>query len=188
MKVILGSSSKWRCDVLEGLGFEVEVRKPDVDETAIRRDDPAELTKALAHAKCEKLLETISEPAVLVTAATVVVVEGKVREKPASPEEARSFLKSSSHQPVQVVTSVVVQNTQTGIRAEGTEITVVTFRPIDDKTIDALIEQGEVMYCCGAIRAEHPLMQPFVLQLDGTVENMMGMPGELTKKLIERVR
>ena len=33
------------------------------------------------------------------------------------------------------------------------------------------------MYCCGAIRAEHPLMQPFVLQLDGTVENMMGMPG-----------
>ena len=125
--------------------------------------------------------------AVLVTGDQVVLVDGKIREKPDSEAQAREFLKSSSHQPILAVTSVVAHNTGTGAHAEGTEITSITLRDIDDATIDALIAKGDVMHCCGGFIMEDPLMAPFIVKLDGTKESIMGIPPELTKQLIKEV-
>ena len=111
-----------------------------------------------------------------------------MREKPESIEEARTFLKSYAHQSVQTITSVVVYNTKTGAHSEGTDVATIWFRPIDDQTIDALIQKGEIMSCCGGFKAEDPLLKPFIMRLEGTMESIMGMPPELTKRLIEEVR
>ena len=58
--VMLGSSSKWRRALVAGVlpeGFAMfdEQLSPDIDEKAIRRDDPAEMVLAIAHAKADKL-------------------------------------------------------------------------------------------------------------------------------------
>lgn len=53
MKIILGSQSRSRRKVLEKLGYEFEVMPADIDEKAIRFDDPTKLTLVLARAKAD---------------------------------------------------------------------------------------------------------------------------------------
>lgn len=67
MEIILGSQSKGRRGVLERAGYTFDVMSADIDERAIRRDDPKELTRALARAKADALLPKIVGQALLVT-------------------------------------------------------------------------------------------------------------------------
>ena len=91
MKIILGSKSKGRKRMLEEMGIEFEVMVADINEKAIRFDDPKELVLALARAKAEVLKQKIPEPTILITSDQVVVWEGKIREKPENEKEARFF-------------------------------------------------------------------------------------------------
>ncbi len=187
MKLILGSSSKWRQYILRRMGYEFEVMEPDIDEKAIRHQDPERLVLAIARAKAEVLLPRIAEPALLVTSDQVTVCAGRIREKPESDEEARRFLKSYGDHPAMTVTAVVVTNTATRQAAEGVDIATLYFRPIPDGVIDALIEEGEVMHCCGAFVYEHELLRPFEVRLEGESESIQGLPARLTRDLIGRV-
>ena len=64
MKIILGSSSRWRKQILEQAGYTFKVMSPDIDEKAIRHADSEQLALAIANAKADKLLEQITEPAI----------------------------------------------------------------------------------------------------------------------------
>ena len=97
MKLILGSQSKGRAQVLRDAGFEFRVMHADIDEKAIRSENFEELPLLIARAKAAGLLPRISEPAYLITADLVIVCNGELREKPISYEEAERFLKSYSN-------------------------------------------------------------------------------------------
>ena len=60
MKIILGSASPRRAQILKEMGYEFEVVKPDIDEKAVRDDDPQRLVLALANAKADAVLEQMS--------------------------------------------------------------------------------------------------------------------------------
>src|SRR3989344_5547078 len=92
MKIILGSQSKGRRKMLEEMGYEFEVRSANIDEKAIRIDDPKELTLALARAKAEALRAQFLEDAILITSDQVVVWNGEIREKPQDKKKAEDFL------------------------------------------------------------------------------------------------
>src|SRR3989344_5619162 len=93
MKLILGSSSKYRKEVLGKAGYVFEVLSPDLDEKLIKVDDPYERPKILARAKADSLLSKVSEPALLITLDIVVVADGKLYEKPETHEHARQMLR-----------------------------------------------------------------------------------------------
>ncbi|KAK7814431.1 maf-like protein, partial [Quercus suber] len=101
-KIILGSSSMARRQILAEMGYEFTVMIADIDEKEIRREKPEDLVMALAEAK-------------------VVVYEGIIREKPSSKEEAREFIKGYSGGQAAVVGSVLVTNLKTGKRKGGWE-------------------------------------------------------------------
>ena len=63
LPVVLGSSSKWRRAVVEGLGLALaRTVSPDIDEKAIRHPDPSELVRLLAHAKADAVLPQVPRP------------------------------------------------------------------------------------------------------------------------------
>ncbi|KAL4649969.1 hypothetical protein ACB092_01G052200 [Castanea dentata] len=134
-----------------------------------------------------------AEPTLLVTCDQVVVYEGVVREKPSSKEEARQFLKgnfiimiadySGSH--AATVGSVLVTNLKTGFRKGEWDRVEIYFHTIPDGTIEKLIEEGTVLYVAGGLIIEHPLILPFVKQVVGTTDSVMGLPKALTEKLIK---
>ncbi|MBI5421103.1 MAG: Maf family protein [Parcubacteria group bacterium] len=186
MKIILGSQSKGRREVLREMGFIFDVMSPDVDEKAIRSDNPHELTLALAFAKADVLIPQIFEPVLLITSDQVVVCNGKIREKPEGCEEAVMFLKSHDVYPSRTVTSVVVTNTFNGCQYFGTDFATIWFYPIPDEVIDQYIQTGDVFVQAGGFDHNHALLKPYVKCIDGELESVTGLPKTLTLDLIRQ--
>ncbi|XP_021901497.1 uncharacterized protein LOC110817320 isoform X3 [Carica papaya] len=124
-KLILGSSSIARRQILADMGYEFTVMIADIDEKCIRKEKPEDLVMALAEAKADAIvskLQTVnnqeldSEAIFLIAADTVVVYEGVIREKPSCEEEAREFIKGYSGRNAATVSSVMITNLKTGIR------------------------------------------------------------------------
>ncbi|KAM3710640.1 hypothetical protein ACJW31_01G045600 [Castanea mollissima] len=193
-KIILGSSSIARRKILAEMGYEFTIMTADIDEKCIRKEKPEDLVMALAEAKADAILsklQTISnqekddEQKILIAADTVVVYEGVAREKPSSKEEARQFLKDYSGSHAATVGSVLVTNLKTGFRKGEWDRVEIYFHTIPDETIEKLIEEGTVLYVAGGLIIEHPLILPFVKQVVGTTDSVMGLPKALTEKLIK---
>ena len=89
MKLILGSSSKYRKNILEKAGYVFDVLVPDIDEKLIKVNDPYQRPLFVARAKAEILISKIKEPALLITSDVIAVCDGKVREKPNSKNVAK---------------------------------------------------------------------------------------------------
>ncbi|XVE56056.1 hypothetical protein DITRI_Ditri03aG0206200 [Diplodiscus trichospermus] len=179
-KIILGSSSIARRKILAEMGYEFTLMSADIDEKGIRKEKPEELVMALAEAKADSIvskLQPISNqekdeiPTILIAADTVVVYEGTVREKPANEKEAREFIK--------------VTNLKTGFRKGEWDRVEIYFHEIPDEIIEKLIEEGTVLHVAGGLIIEHPLIKPYVKQVVGTTDSVMGLPKALTEKLIK---
>lgn len=187
MKIILGSSSPYRRKNFSHVAPDFDSMSPDIDEKALRDDDPQRLTVKIAHAKADALVPLITEPSLLVTADQVLVANEVIREKPSGPDECRAWIASYSQNAIDVVNGVVVTNTQTGKRAEGTDTVHVRFREIPEDIVEGLIAEGDVLHCAGGIKAEHPLMAPYVEHMEGTMESLNGVPVELVMRLLKEV-
>ena len=184
MKIILGSQSKGRKQMLEEMGIQFEVMVSNIDEKAIRLEDPKELVLALARAKADALKPQISEPAILITSDQVVLWQGKVREKPEDEKEAREFLKGYNVYPAQAVTSVVVTNLATGKRMEGVDIAKIYFNPFSEDEIDSLISEGQVFHLAGGFTVDGEKWASHIKKIEGTRDSVMGLPKEITERLI----
>ncbi len=184
MKIILGSSSKWRARVLKEAGMEFEMMAPEIDEKAIRNSDPEKLVLAIANAKADALVPKIDEPALLITSDGVVVCEGQVREKPQTAEEARQFLESYIKSPLELVNAVVVTNTATGKRVSAIDHVFAYFKPSLREAIEPLIQNGDIFTCSGAMRVEDPLVAPHLDHMVGSMDSFQGMPLGVIQKLL----
>jgi len=187
MNLILGSSSPSRKAVLEEMGMVFSVISPDIDERAIRRDDPRELVRAIAQAKMDAVLEQVTGQAVIICSDQVMVVDGEVREKPASKEEAYAFIATYASTPQVATSATVVCNTANGKRVYAIEEVAVTFDPIPQENIETFVESGEAFHFAGGLAADHPLFRPYV-HIDGELEALMGLPLKKTLEMLEEVQ
>uniref|UniRef100_A0A0D9VYF4 Maf-like protein n=1 Tax=Leersia perrieri TaxID=77586 RepID=A0A0D9VYF4_9ORYZ len=130
-KIVLGSSSPARREILADMGYEFTVMSADIDERAIRREKPEDLVKALAEAKAEAIKlklhgEDIShardQPTILITSDQVMVSKGMIRERPKSQEEAEEFIKGYSGDKAYAVNYVLVTNLNNGASKGGWDI------------------------------------------------------------------
>ncbi|KAM3408846.1 hypothetical protein ACQJBY_001725 [Aegilops geniculata] len=192
-KLILGSSSVARKNILNEMGFEFQVMTADIDERSIRRKDPDELVMLLAEAKADAIMSRMNisdyqkegdQPTLLITSDIVVVHEGIIREKPSSKEEARQFLKGYSGGHVSTVGGVVVTNLTTGKKLGSLDKAEVYFHDIPDEIIENLIDEGVVFRVAGGLLLEHPLVLPFVEAVVGSSDSVMGLSKDLANKLI----
>lgn len=188
MNLVLGSGSSYRKKALTDMGYNFIVVTADIDEKAIRFDDPKQLTLALAKAKAEAIIPKLSEPAILITSDQVVVCNGQILEKPTDPAEVRSFYGMYSKYPAETVTAVMVTNTETGQQGHAVvDVAKVYFREIPAESVDKLIEQENVYRWAGGFAIEDPLIAPYVDHIEGTKSSIGGLPKEVTRQLIDEV-
>ncbi|XP_010061307.2 7-methyl-GTP pyrophosphatase isoform X1 [Eucalyptus grandis] len=128
-----------------------------------------------------------ADPTLLITSDQVVVYGDAVREKPSSKEEAREFLKGYSGGHAATVGSVLVLNLKTGSRKGEWDRVEIFFHEIPDEIIEKMVEEGIVLNVAGGLIIEHPLILPYVKQVVGTTDSVMGLPKALTEKLIKEV-
>ncbi|MDO8594491.1 MAG: Maf family nucleotide pyrophosphatase [bacterium] len=189
MKIILGSQSENRKMVLEKAGYTFDVMVSNIDEKAIRHEDFYELPLRLAKAKAEALLPRIKEPSLLITADQVVVWNGELREKPANAKEARRYLEtfSGSEYPAECVNGITVMNTTTGKSITEREISKVFFSKIPQETIEVFLKEGIGFQKAGGFDANHPMIQPFIVRIEGTIESVLGLPLDVVERCMKEL-
>lgn len=189
MRIILGTASAQRQAVFREMGYkDFEVVTADIDEKAIRLDDPEKLTLELAKAKAVAIQEKLTEPAILITADQVIVWNGEIREKPENEEQAKAYLCSLHEAPSRIVNGIAVTNTATGKQLALNDISIVAFRQILDEDIHYIIKTGKVFSWAGGFATEDPLFVPYVESIEGADGSPRGLPKELTEQLIKEVQ
>ncbi|XVE94708.1 hypothetical protein REPUB_Repub02eG0032000 [Reevesia pubescens] len=190
-KIILGSSSIARRKILAEMGYEFTLM-------GIRKEMPEELVMAIAEAKAEAILQRLpvggyvkeAEPTLLITSDQVVVYEGVVREKPANEEEALEFIRGYSGGHAATLGSVVVTNLKTRFRKrewDRVEVFISFILGFNNFAKQDLIEEWVVLHVAGGLIIEHPLIKPYVKQVVGKIDSVIGLPKALIEKLIKKV-
>ena len=188
MKLILGSQSKPRQRVLKKMGYDFEVVVPDIDEKAIRNPDPKKLVIKVANAKADDIIKKVSKEVIVITGDSVTVVNREIREKPETKEQAYTWLKEIS-QGVRLtqVSSVVVTNTKTNKRVHEAQEASVIFKDLPEQEVKEFVESGDVFNFAGAYAIEFDPFKSSIKELKGEMETIIGLPKELTKKLLKEI-
>jgi septum formation protein len=191
MHLILGSNSATRKLILNQNGFRFNVVKADIDERAIGNRDSAEkvedLVTLLANAKADAILTKLNSLEinnhVLLTSDQVVTHKNKILEKPLDEDEARTFISSYSNSFCTTVGSICLTDLRSLKRVNGVDRATIHFGTIPEEIIDNIINEGEYIHCAGGLMVEHPLLQPYITKIDGTVDSLMGLSCPLLYKL-----
>ena len=189
MKVILGSASAKRKILLEQADIKIDaVITPDLDEKAIREKDHLKLVQLLANAKRDALLLRIKEPALLITADTILFRGDDLFEKPVSDEEERMVLKAyDGKTPFGFATAITVTNLATKETREGLDVGELVMGPFNDTFIERYIQKGTYKQYAGGFTYMDPEFPPAIKSLKGETDTLMGMPVALCKKLLKEL-
>jgi len=192
IKMILGSSSIGRKQIVDSLEWNYERMSPDIDEKSIRSEDPLEMPLKIALAKAEALMNRLKsiqskEPAIIVCADTIALYKDTVREKPETEENTQKYLSSYSHNDVSTITAVVVTHYPSGIQGHGVDVATVHWGELNNTTINKVIAKGQVLNAAGGFTIEDYDLSKCVSSITGTVDSIIGLPVALVERLIIEV-
>ncbi len=137
---MLGSTSRYRRELLERLRVPFVVESPDVDETPLSGESPRELALRLALAKARAVARRHPQ-AVVIGSDQVADLGGEPLGKPGTHERALEQLRRMRGQTVVFQTAVAVVCEATGFEQLELAPVSVRFRSLDERLDDAEIEQ-----------------------------------------------
>jgi len=187
VRLILASASPRRRELLARLGLPFEVWPSGIEETLAPGIAAPVLALALARAKARDVADRLraagSEPALILGADTLVVLDGHPLGKPATRDEARAMLRALRGRSHEVVTAVVLLDVPGGRETAETVVSQVLMRPCDDFEIDAYVATGEPDDKAGAY-AVQGAGGHLVSRVEGCYTNVVGLPLGTTARLL----
>ena len=171
MRVVLGSASPRRRDLLQQLGLDFEVVAPDIDETPLEGEAPQQYVQRLAVAKSAAVVAP--DDALVITADTTVDLDGSILGKPADGAEAAAMLRRLSARTHRVHTGVALRLRERTVSEVVTSL--VTFTPLTAASIEWYVGTGEPLDKAGAY-AVQGAGGVFVQRIRGSVSNVVGLP------------
>ena|SRR6218665_220937 len=151
--LILGSTSRYRRELLERLRLPFAVHGPEVDETPRPGEAPAALATRLALAKAQTVASRHPQ-AVVIGSDQVADLNGKPIGKPGTHERARAQLRAMSGQAVVFQTAVAVVCTDSGFTAQDLAPVKVQFRDLSDAEIETYLLAEQPYDCAGSAKSE----------------------------------
>lgn len=174
-KIVLASNSPRRKELLSGLGVDYVVKTlPDVDETYPQGLNEEDIAKHIARGKAEAYREVMNDDELVITADTIVWLEGTVMGKPKDEEDAREMLRRLSGRTHQVVTGVCL--TTTSMQKTFATVTDVTFSNLTEEEIDYYVTRYRPMDKAGSYGVQEWIGFVGVENLSGSYFNVMGLP------------
>ncbi|MEO7042169.1 MAG: Maf family protein [Gemmatimonadaceae bacterium] len=146
-RIILASASPRRRELLELIGIRYTAVPADIDESIIGAEGAATLAERLAKEKAAVISERYPD-ALIIAADTVVVLDGRIMNKPCDELEAFAMLRALSGATHTVFTGMACAFNGE-IKSAIDEVSV-TFRSLSDAELHAYIATGEPMDKAGA--------------------------------------
>ena len=173
MKIILASNSPRRKELLAGLGLDYEVRTlQGLDESYPEGLSMEEIPQYISRKKAAAY--SLGADELLITADTIVYLDGEVLGKPADEAEAKEMLRKLSGKTHQVVTGVTL--TWGGNQHSFASVSQVTFAELSEAEIDHYVTHYRPLDKAGAYGIQEWIGYVGVTSLQGSYFNVMGLP------------
>jgi septum formation protein len=184
---ILASASPRRRDLLRKAGYCFEIVPSAVDESAYDTNGitSEEHTKILAMAKA-KDVATKFPNAIVMGSDTVVDLDGEIIGKPDDAEHAEEITRKLFSKAHKVITGLALACIEMDIEIIEADTTLVYPRKLTDAQITDHIQNGQWQGKAGAYGIQET-GDEFVDHIDGSFTNVMGLPMELTERLLGRL-
>lgn len=184
-KIILASNSPRRRELLSGLGVDYEVKiVPGIDETYPESLNGEEIPVYIAQEKANAYRASLQPDELVITADTIVYVDGMVLGKPVDEADACRMLRMLSGRTHQVITGVCL--TTVDFQKSFASVTEVTFDTLSDEEIGYYVEKYRPMDKAGSYGVQEWIGCVGVTGLKGSYYNVMGFPVQrLYKELKE---
>lgn len=156
-RLILGSSSVYRRQLLERLGIPFEVISPDIDESAHPGEHPAALARRLAREKAQAIANQLpadKQNALIIGSDQVAVVGDQAYGKPGSHAKAVKQLQTLSGQTVVFETALCLFDAASGRTHEELVSTEVELRDLSLAEIEAYLAKEPAYDCAGSAKSE----------------------------------
>lgn len=151
--LVLGSTSRYRRELLQRFGLPFDVVGPHVDETPQPNEAPAALAQRLALAKAQAVAAQRPE-AIVIGSDQVADLHGQPLGKPGTHERAVAQLRQMSGQTVLFQTAVAVVCAATGLAACELAVVRVVFRDLTDAEIERYLRAEQPYDCAGSAKSE----------------------------------
>lgn len=151
--LVLGSTSRYRRELLQRLGLPFDVVGPHVDETPQPNEAPAALAQRLALAKAQAVAAQRPD-AIVIGSDQVADLHGQPLGKPGTHERAVAQLRQMSGQTVLFQTAVAVVCAATGLAACELAVVRVVFRELTDAEIERYLRAEQPYDCAGSAKSE----------------------------------
>lgn len=174
IKLILGSKSPRRSQLLKEAGINFETRFQDVDENFDPNMPVIEVAQNLATRKGMGLKSSLKDNEIILTADSVVIVDNEIFNKPENFEDGRRILKILSNKLHTVATGVSL--IAIDYEESFTVKTEITFDEISDEEINYYLNKFEPYDKAGAYGIQDWIGWCKIKEIKGSYSNVMGLP------------
>lgn len=186
--LILASGSPRRGELLSGAGYSFRGIAPIDEEPAFESTGltPIGYAKENARRKAESVVRGGARGLIL-AADTIVVLGEAVYGKPADVEDARRILSALAGTTHEVITAVVLRDTEKRSEQVRHDVTRVTMKPMTREELDAYLATGLWRGKAGAygIQDEN---DAFVERFEGSFSNVVGLPIDLVARMFHEIK
>jgi septum formation protein len=177
-KIILGSHSPRRQELLSGLGIDFTVDTLNTFEEVFPQDIPhSQVPAVMSEGKSFGFHRPLEQDEILLTSDTMVLCGSKMMGKPHSPEEAASMLRALSGRWHEVVTAITLRDCNRHLTASDTAR--VHFRELTEEEISYYIERYRPFDKAGAYGIQEWIGYVGITGIEGSFFTIMGLPVHL---------
>lgn len=174
-RIILGSNSPRRRELLAGLGIDFTV---DTGNSFAESAEPGveahQVPVDMSLGKSHGFHRPLEDDEILITADTVVIIDGRVLGKPHYREEAEEMLHTLSGRTHEVVTAVTIRDKR-GEKCFSVS-SIVEFCRLEDWEIDSYIDNFKPYDKAGAYGVQEWIGYVGISRIEGSFYNVMGLP------------
>lgn len=172
--LVLGSKSPRRLELLKMADLDFEIRTADVEEVYPKDLDQVRIPEYLAALKAEALKPVLSKDDMLLTADTIVLLDGEIFEKPANEEKAVAMIGRLTGNMHQVITGVQLM---IGEKKFSFSITTkVWFRELTEEQIRYYVSHYKPLDKAGAYAIQEWIGVVAVEKIEGDIYSVIGLP------------
>ena len=187
--IYLASKSPRRSQILMEAGISFKILVPSVDEVFNQKESVHVNAKRLSLLKADATLSMIRkmnlEMMPILSADTIVAVDGVMLGKPADKTEAKAMLNLLSNNMHAVVTGVTVIDQQ-GVSHSISVETNLYFKNLSESEIEEYINTDEPYDKAGGISSQGGA-KAFITEIDGSYSNVLGLPIEESLDLLKKI-
>ena len=174
-KIILASASPRRRELLGGVDLDFEVRVlPDIDESFPESLQGGEIPLHISRKKADAYRAVMGDDELVITADTIVWLDGVALGKPVDEEDARRMMRDMSGKTHSVFTGVTITTKE--VQRSFVAQSDVTFASLTDEEIDYYIAKYKPMDKAGAYGVQEWIGYIGITNINGSYFNVMGLP------------